>query len=42
MERGDKKSICFELENLPTEDTAIQENFIDLINDSDAKLAFDP
>ena len=42
MERCDKNPFLLKLENLPTEDTSIQENFIDLINDSAAKIAFDP
>ena len=37
-----KNPFILKLENLPTEDTSIQENFIDLINDSAAKIAFDP
>ena len=37
-----KNPFVLKLENLLTEDTAIQENFIYLINDSDSKLAFDP
>ena len=37
-----KNPFILKLENLPTEDTSIQENFIDLINDSAAKIYFDP
>ena len=37
-----KNPFILKPENLPTEDTSIQENFIDLINDSAAKIAFDP
>ena len=37
-----KNPFILKLENLPTKDTSIQENFIDLINDSATKIAFDP
>ena len=37
-----KNPSILKLENLPTEDTSIEENFINLINDSAAKIAFDP
>ena len=42
MERWIKNPFILKLENLPTQDTSIQGNFFDLINDSAAKMAFDP
>ena len=37
-----KNPFILKLENLPIEDMSIQENFNGSINDSAAKIAFDP